>query len=145
LRPSWSGRSRCSGWTSRASRTCSCAESTVGVYDDWEAPSNVHSPDADDESGGLSSGRTHADGVSLASNTSIADVDIVIAGSKIPTGIKTHSDVVTAGCVVIKRTVTGGRVVVASCVDLERSTTGGRVVVAGRIDTERISANGIVA
>ena len=60
-----------------------------------------------------------ADGVGFASNTGVADIDIVIASGEIIAGFKAQCDVVAAGCVA-ERTETSGRVVVAGCVAIER-------------------------
>ena len=51
-----------------------------------------------------------ADGVGLARNTMVADVDIVTACGEIYTGLKAQGDVAAAGCVVKERLNTSGRV-----------------------------------
>src|SRR5947209_2197131 len=74
------------------------AELTVCPDDHAHATWYSHSTDAGDECSSLSSGRADADlrGFTGA-NAGIANVDIVIARSEIPTGVKTQRDVVVAG------------------------------------------------
>jgi hypothetical protein len=54
-----------------------------------------------------------ADFVGLASNTFVADIDIVVAHGEIVTGRSAQRDVVAAGCVVSERSITAGCVVAA--------------------------------
>ena len=109
-----------------------------------------------------------ADGVGLARNTSVADIDIVIARGEIATGLKAQGDVVAAGGVANERMLTDGRVVVAGGVVNERiehrwpccvpvvllksaCTTGGRVALPVVLFVERthtvgrvVAAGGVV-
>jgi SpoVK/Ycf46/Vps4 family AAA+-type ATPase len=62
--------------------------------------------------------RTDPDSPGLASLTSVADIDIVIAGGEIPTGVKAQCDVAAAGPVAEERVNTGGRVAPAGCIGL---------------------------
>src|SRR5207253_5679840 len=72
-----------------------------------------------------------------------SDIDVVVAGGEICTGIEAQSDVaggvgkkrlrtvggvLGAGCVATKRIKTGGRILAARCVAFERKSTVGRVV-----------------
>ena|SRR5437773_4290642 len=92
----------------------------------------------------LPSCRADADGVGVASNTSVADSDIEIARGKAGTGEYAQCDIVAAACVVIERKSTVGCVLDAGCVVLERSGSRGCVVVGGRVVPERKSAVGRV-
>src|SRR5216684_3421145 len=100
--------------------------------------------------------------VSLASDTSIAYLDIVTARGEaeariiaqfdakrtgcIPTHrILTVGCVVAPGCVARERTLTAGRVEAAGCVAKERIKTVGRVEAAGCVAKERIKTGGRVA
>ena len=59
------------------------AEVTVGIHDDRYASGNGCPADAGDKGGRLRSLRADADGVGLASNARVADIDIVIARGEI--------------------------------------------------------------
>src|SRR5438034_1517342 len=72
-----------------------------------------------------------ADGIGLGSYTKVADVDIVIARGKIPTGGFAQRDIPAAACVAKERVSTVGRVEAARCVAKEPLATGGRVGEAG--------------
>jgi hypothetical protein len=77
----------------------------------------------------VSLSRTDADGSGLTRNSSVADIDVVIARGEINAGLRAHSDVVAAG-IVLERISTIGRVIAAGCVAIERIKTVGRVEVA---------------
>jgi hypothetical protein len=112
----------------------------------------------DDKRGGLRGWVANADGVGLASNTSVADIDIVIARRKIPPGstaqgnvvvagvakerFRTVGRIVAAGGVFKERTSSVSRIVDARCVFYERKSTRGRVVDAGCVAKERIKTVG---
>ena len=82
----------------------------------------------------------------LASNTCVADIDIVIARGEIATGGIAQCDVVAAGGVAIERKTAIRRVVAAGLVIIERFITIGRVFVAGYTSGEQSqSANQPVA
>jgi hypothetical protein len=86
----------------------------------------------------------NADGVGLATDTLIADIDIEIARSEIITGVNSQGDVVTAGRVVIERLIADGRVGAASIVVIERSITNARVVGAGCVELQHQETDGCV-
>ena len=63
------------------------AELTVGIDNQPPTPPATGDPtNAGDKGGRLSSCRADADGVGLASNTSVADIDIVTARGEIDAG-----------------------------------------------------------
>jgi hypothetical protein len=76
---------------------------TVGVYDNRYTCWNGCSTNPCNVCIRLRSGRPDADGAGLASNTLVADVDIVIAASEVLTGLVTKADVIAAGRIVIQR------------------------------------------
>jgi hypothetical protein len=84
-----------------------------------------------------------ADGARFASNTCVADVDIVIARGQRAAGVHTGCNIVGAG-VVKERTKTVGRVVVAGGVEQERIKTVGRVVAPGGVAIKRTITDGRV-
>ena len=92
----------------------------------------------------LISARTDADSVGLASNTFVADVDIVVAGGEIVTGASAQGDVSVTSGVAIERKSTVGRVFVAGVVK-ERLPTGGGVYGAGCAETHCCTTGGSVA
>jgi hypothetical protein len=55
----------------------------------------------------------NADHARFSSNTTIADIDVIVASGKIDSGVCAQRDVAIAGGVAIKRVKTGGRVVQA--------------------------------
>src|SRR6478672_7611355 len=91
---------------------------------------NGDTTNARDERICLRAARADADGVRLASDAGVADIDIIIARGQIYTGLIPQSDVVAAGGIGIERGVTAGRVVAAGGVGMERIITDGRVVAA---------------
>src|SRR3982751_2945944 len=67
------------------------------------------------------------DGVGFASNTAVADIDIVISCGEKDTGAKAYTNIVAAACVELERTEPDGCVGAAGSVGIERSTTVGGV------------------
>ena len=88
----------------------------------------------------LRAARADADGVRLASDAGVADIDIIIARGEIYTGLIPQSDVVAAGGVEIERGVTAARVFVASGVGIERRITAGRILAAACVEVQRCCA-----
>ena len=119
-------------------------ELAVGVYEDWHAFGTGFARNASEIGGRLGSLRADADGGGLGRNTCIADVDIVIARSKVCTGGSAQCDVAAAGGVIVERIFTGGRVCAAGCVEHEGLKTVGRVVLAGGVAKERSNTVGRV-
>src|SRR5438128_999852 len=87
----------------------------------------------------MSSYRANANAVGLASNTRVADIDIVIACGEINAGLKTHGDVSVTGGVAIECKSTVGRVVVSGVVK-ERLPTGSGVLGAGCAESQGCAA-----
>ena len=75
----------------------------------------------------------NADGVGLGRNTSVADIDIVIARGEVDSGVNAKGDVVVAGGVGNERKSTISRVFDAGGVEIERVNTVGRVPKAGGV------------
>src|SRR6266480_2210525 len=92
----------------------------------------------------LPSCRADADGVGVASNTSVADIDIEIARGKAGTGEYAQCDIVAAACVVIERKSAVGRVLPARRIILERAKTDGCVVGGSCVAIECKSTVGCV-
>ena len=76
-----------------------------------------------------------ADCVGLASNTVIADIDIVIASGELIASLRAQCDVLFAGGIAKERRNTVGRIAATSCIIKERQHTIGRV--DSRIAKER--------
>ena len=92
-------------------------EVTVGIDNHSHASGHGHSTDAGNISVCVCSlWVADADGVGLARNPKVADIDIVITRREICTGATTQCDVAAAGCVVRERLPTVGRVGIARCV-----------------------------
>ena len=85
-----------------------------------------------------------ADGIGFASNTFIADVDIVIAGREIGTSEIAQCDVARPRCVHVQRAPTRGRVGLADGVATQRAPTRGRVGAARCVAQERHPSGGRV-
>ena len=66
--------------------------------------------DAGDKGGPVDRLVADADGIGLARNPCVADIDIVIARGSIPTGVTAQGNIGVAGCVVVERLETDGRV-----------------------------------
>src|SRR5205814_901501 len=96
------------------------AEMTVAIDDNPDASCHRDPTNAGDIGVGLSSGGTDANGVGIASNTQVADIDIVAAGGETKTGAIAQRNVAGANRVAIERTYTNGRVVRADDVAIER-------------------------
>src|SRR5215471_4783203 len=112
---------------------------TVGVYDHCHTIWNGCPANASNKCARLSSDPPDADGISLCSNSSVAYINIIIAGGEIFTGFDAYRDIAAAGGVFKQRTRTIGRVAVAGGVIKERGQTGRCVVEADRVAIERIS------
>jgi hypothetical protein len=103
---------------------------------------------------------TDADGVSVISNTPVADINIITASRKIITGRITEGDVVGAGAVIERKgamgcivvaayigkqcAITIACVVVAGCIVIQRKSPGGRVYMAGCVICKRSGSCGCV-
>lgn len=85
----------------------------TGIINYHRIAGNDDTTNARDERICLRATRADADGVRLASDAGVADIDVVIARGEIYTGLIPQSDVVAAGGVEIERGVTAGRVFVA--------------------------------
>jgi hypothetical protein len=83
------------------------------------------------------------DSVGFASNTAVADIDIVIPCEK-DTGAKAYPNIVVATCVALERTETDGCVLGAGSVAIERRATVGGVVAASGVAKERDGTGGCV-
>ena len=81
-------------------RGCRRAEMTTAIYDNCYTCWNGCPTDASDVGGSLGSLLTDADGLRLASNTAITNVDVVNTCGEICTGCIAHCNVEAAGCVV---------------------------------------------
>jgi hypothetical protein len=131
------------------------------VYQDWY--SRVYGCDPANAGDECSRLVTVADAnrVGLASNPTIADIDIKISGGEIVTGANAQCDVLASSGVVKEGVITGGRVIhtggvvnerlksvgcviAAGSVESERTSPGSRVILAGGIVKERSSSGGRV-
>src|SRR5436305_12094681 len=87
-------------------------------------------------------------GVRLASITSVADIDVVIADSAIDTGLKAYGDIVRANGVVLERARTNCRIVHAAApgdpVKGEGTRTKGGVIVTDDVVNESVKPVGRV-
>ena len=106
------------------------AEVTAAIYNYPYTSGHSDPANAGDKRVRVSSYRADADCAGLASNTSVADVNIVTARREILTSSCAQGDVAEAGCVVLKRCETAGRVEVGLCAALKRISTDGRVALA---------------
>ena len=88
----------------------------------------------------------NADGIRLAINAFVTDVDIVILplSEMVGAGPKTYRYIVVAGKVRRERLNTDGRVEAAMVVGCERMKTDGRVGLAESAETERLNTGGRV-
>src|SRR5436190_709670 len=86
------------------------AEVTAAIYNYPYTSGHTDPANAGDTRLRVSSYRAEADCVGLASNTAVADVNIVTARREILTSSCAQGDVALAGCVVLKRCETAGRV-----------------------------------
>jgi hypothetical protein len=128
----------------------------------YRIASDCHSSNACDVGGSLCSCCADADGIGFASNTKVANIDIVIACGKVGTGGIAQRNIAAAGRIVIKcpstvgcvldagriteeHAVTGGCVAAGGCVVKERKSTVGCVIVAGGVVLKRNRADGCVA
>ena len=105
---------------------------------------NGRAADACDKSGILRSLLADTDCLVLASHTSVADLNVLIARGELSARIIAQSDVGVAACIVTERVLTGGRVGAAGCVANERVNTGGRIVVPGTVELQRRHAGGSI-
>ncbi len=112
-------------------------ELTIGVYENRRTHRSSLSHNASHVGGRLSSYRADTDGVGLASNTNVPDIDVVVARREIATGEIAQGDVADTSCVIQERIVAAGRVAVAGCVGEERKITECRVVRSGCVGEER--------
>src|SRR5882724_5106090 len=120
------------------------AEMTSGIDDYPDASCSRDSINTRDIGVLVSWFRADADLGRLASDTTIADVDIVTAGGESSTGSDAQSDVVAAGGVAKEGIMTAGCVVSAACVAKERLQAIGRVVAAVDVAVERAPTVGRV-
>src|SRR5215217_2318403 len=109
------------------SRRSSDAEPSTRAYYHGAAI-HRHARDGGDKGGNVSSAGADPNPGRLASNTSVADIDIVTASGEIKAGVNTQCNVAAAGRVVEERIDTGSRVAAAGGVAKECPKTVGRVV-----------------
>ena len=114
---------------------------TVGAYDNCYTSGNGCPTDAGDKRVKLA--ETDTQGIGLASNASVADIDIAITRGESTTGAKAQCDITTTG-VVVQRAKTTGHVVVARCIVKKCAIAQCDVSVAHCIAEERLLANGDV-
>ena len=117
---------------------------TVGIYYYPYPFRNCHPIDPGDKGIRVSSSSADANCVRLGRNTSISNIDIIIAGGEISTGVSAQCDIERASGIARECVVTGGRVAAAVCVARERKNTGGRVE-GPCIVKERLKTGGRVA
>ena len=86
-------------------------------------PATVDPTNAGDIGVGLSSCGADANGVGLASNAQVANIDIVAAGGENKTGAKAQCNVTSANRIAIERTYANGGVVKAADVLIKRKLT----------------------
>ena len=144
-RRSWRRHAACCGeHDDRPGRTrTGSAELPVSVDEHRITAALVDSVYACNKSGGLICLVADADGVGLARNTLVANIDVVTARSEILTRPEAQCNVVAAGCVAKERITTGGRVAAAGVAN-ERADTGGRVVVAGVLKERKGTVGSVV-
>src|SRR5439155_1508058 len=102
------------------------AKLTVAIYNNGRAR-NRRPANASDECRSLRSLLTDANSVGFSNNTSVENIDVVIARGEIFTSVIAQCDVVVAGCVAN-----------------ERSKTIGSVAFAGGIMTKRIKPSAVL-
>src|SRR5207248_10184123 len=119
------------------------AELAIRIYDHPNPTSHRYSTDARGESCRLRPYRADANCVGLASNTFVADSDIVLAGSVEACTIA-QRDIESTGFVVIEGVKTVSRVVAAESVKKEGTRTVGGVIDAGFVGKEGVSTVGRV-
>ena len=117
---------------------------TIAVYHNRPAVYGCPT-DASDKCLCLCSCLADADGVRLASNAKVADIDIVTTRSKSMTGISSHGDIVASGCIVKQRSRPDRCITLATGVILERTSTNGRVEGANRVAQQRVNTIGRIA
>jgi len=88
-----------------------------------------------------------ADGIGLARNPFVADIDIEIARGSIPTGVTAQGNIAVAGCVVIERLEADGRVAcpegeVFPGIIKERAVTDSRIGERCPVTIKRGTAHG---
>src|SRR5438034_1148739 len=118
---------------------------TTGIYDNCYSCWNSCPADASNKGVCLFSALADADGLRLARNTVITNIDVVNTCREISTASIAHCNVEAAGGVEKERESTVGRVVSAGCVAKERTATGGCIDGADRVAIERIKTNSRVA
>ena len=127
-----SSSSGCAGRTSGASRKCSGTELAVRVDEDWVTAALINTVYSGDESAGLGSidlarVAADADGVVVASNTYIANIDVISARGEVITSTIAQAGVFVAVCVVLERIFPGSCVVATGGVAKQRRRTNRRV------------------
>jgi len=110
----------------------------ISVNENWTAAALVHSIYPCDEGRCLIRLIPDTDGAGLASNPSVADINIVVARGKSTPCARAQCGVQAAGGVVIEGPATDSGVVVACCVARECIKTAGRISAAGCILLERL-------
>src|SRR6266576_3197483 len=120
----------------------------VGAYDNCYPSGNGCPTDAGDKRVKLA--ETDTQGIGLASNASVADIDIAITRGESTTGARAQCNITIAG-VVGQRAKTTGHVVVARCIVKKCAIANGDVVLAGHVVLEgssavsRVEVAGVVA
>src|SRR2546428_14125145 len=98
---------------------------------------NGRPANASNEGRRLSSHLADANCIGLASNTSVAYLDIVTSDGQVEACIIAQRDVERTGCVVTHRVLTIGCVVAPACVAIERTLTAAGVEITDCIAKER--------
>ena len=94
------------------------AKVTCGIYLHYQALCDRCRINPCDKGIRLRSFSADADGVGLGSDTTVADIDVIIACREIGTSKKAQCDVAAAGwCYYQSASMPNGRIVVAGCVD----------------------------
>ena len=116
------------------------AKLTVAIYNNGRAR-NRRPANASDECRSLRSLLTDANSVGFSNNTSVENIDVVIARGEIFTSVIAQCDVVVAGCVANERSKTIGSVAFAGGIMTKRIKPVGGVVASGCVAIERINAD----
>src|SRR5437016_12733641 len=117
---------------------------TAAIHDNRYACWNGCPADANNKGVCLFSTLADADGLRLASNTVITNINVVHTCREISTGSIAHCNVKAAGCVGIKRQIPVGSVVISGGIAIERRGAAGCVIVASSVVSERIRTVGHV-
>src|SRR6184192_383734 len=122
---------------------------TTGIYDNCYSCWNSCPADAGNKGVCLFSALADADGLRLARNTVITNIDVVNTCREISTGSIAHCNVIAAGCVAQERIRAVSRIIAAIGKLIRRSKQGliaGRSVIAAALiaDQGPVSNSGVV-